>query len=103
MLTVAQMGTETWLKTVVPQTGKAVEGVWPRLVQVWPKLIIACKRSRGNKAKYFSSSFKGITGISVSFTAPETITTVKTLPHSSIRINDITYPVKILLRSVILS
>ena len=29
------MGTMVCLKVLVPQTGKAVEGVWPGLVQGW--------------------------------------------------------------------
>jgi len=37
----------------VPQTGKAVDGVWPKLVQAWPELIIACRTSISKAAKYF--------------------------------------------------
>jgi hypothetical protein len=70
----------------VPQTGNAVEGVCPKLVQVWPMLQFTAKTRTNKPTKYFCNSLKGIIEINV-YTALETITTVKTLPHSSISAN----------------
>jgi hypothetical protein len=45
ILLVLQSGTEFWVNVVVPQTGKAVEGVCPKVVQGWAITLPVHKRN----------------------------------------------------------
>jgi len=53
------IGTVVCLNVVVPQTGKAVEGVWPGAVQGWPASIETIKTKDRVIANDFINSVAG--------------------------------------------